>query len=134
VIARLTIAKERPPSETEAKINTAVFDNPNTRTITSLLWKSQFEKYPPEINGHVEGWAMAKQAVATHLLYETNEMRLKACPISNIKNKIRITHAALGELRPRRARPHPAYDSENELAKQRTSSNTKGVLPHRPLS
>jgi endonuclease/exonuclease/phosphatase family metal-dependent hydrolase len=37
VIAKLALAKERPPSVTEAKINPAVFDNPNTRTITSLL-------------------------------------------------------------------------------------------------
>jgi hypothetical protein len=84
----LTIAKERPPSETEAKMNTTVFDTPNTRTITSLLWKSQFEGYPPEIHGHAQGLAMAKQAVAMYLLYETNEMRLKVSPISNIKNQI----------------------------------------------
>jgi hypothetical protein len=34
------------------------------------------------------------------LLYKTNEMRLKTSRISNIKNKIRATHAALGENGP----------------------------------
>jgi exonuclease III len=39
VVAKTALAKERPPSEVEAKINSAIFDNPNIRYITSLIWK-----------------------------------------------------------------------------------------------
>eukprot|EP00962_Isochrysis_galbana_P015158 scaffold4357_cov113-Isochrysis_galbana.AAC.14 len=84
-----------PPSEAEAKINPAVFDNPNTRTITKLIWQKQIEKYPHEIHGYAKGWAAAKSAVATFLLWESNELRLRQSPITKIKNTIRITHNAL---------------------------------------
>jgi len=102
VVARLALVKERPPSETEAKINPAVFDNPNarTRTITKLIWKKQFEKFPHEIHGHAKGWAEAKSAVATYLSWESNELRLKQSPISKLKNSIRLTHNALTTIGP----------------------------------
>jgi hypothetical protein len=44
VVAKIGLAKERPPSEVEAKISPAIFDNPNIRYITSLIWKKQIEK------------------------------------------------------------------------------------------
>jgi hypothetical protein len=95
VVAEIGLAKERPPSEVEAKINPAIFDNPNIRYITSLIWKKQIEKYPQEKHGHAKGCEAAKSAVATYLHYETNELRRTSSPISSLKAKIRITHAAL---------------------------------------
>jgi hypothetical protein len=95
VVAKIALAKERPPSEGEAKINSAIFDNPNIRYITSLIWKKQIEKYPQEMHGHAKGWEAAKSAVATYLHYKTNELRRRSSPISSLKAKIRITHAAL---------------------------------------
>jgi hypothetical protein len=89
------LAKERPPSEGEAKINSVIFDNPNIRYIISLIWKKQIEKYPQEMHGHAKGWEAAKSAVATYLHCETIELRRRSSPISSLKAKIRITHAAL---------------------------------------
>ena len=77
VVARLALVKERPPSEFETKINPVVFDNRNTRTITKLIWQKQIEKHPHETHGYAKGWAAAKSAVATYLLWESNEHRLK---------------------------------------------------------
>jgi hypothetical protein len=121
VVARLTIAKERPPSETDAKINPAVFDYSNTRVITTLLWRRQMEKYPPATHGHGKGWTMAKQAVATYLLDETNEMLRKTSPISSIKNKIRTTHAALNERGPSPILTAKMKSLNEELEKVRVS-------------
>jgi hypothetical protein len=100
VIARLALAKERPPSATEAKINPATFENLNTRLITKLLWTEQFEKIPPQEHGHAKAWEAAKTAVATYLLYETNKLRIKDSPITKLKSSIRITHDALNKLGP----------------------------------
>jgi hypothetical protein len=100
VIARLALAKERPPSATEAKINHANFENPNTRFITKLVWTKQFERFPPQEHGHAKAWEAAKTAVATYLLYETNELRIKDSPITKLKNTIRITHDAFNKLGP----------------------------------
>jgi hypothetical protein len=102
VIARLAVAlaKERPPSATEAKMNPAIFENPNTRFITKLVWTKQFEKSPPQEHGHAKAWEAAKIAVATSLLYETNELKIKDSPITKLKNTIRITHDALNKLGP----------------------------------
>jgi thymidylate synthase len=47
------------------------------------------------MHGHAKGCEAAKSAVATYLHYETNELRRKSSPISSLKAKIRITHAAL---------------------------------------
>jgi hypothetical protein len=95
VVAKIGLAKERPPSEVEAKIHPAIFDNPNICYITSLICRKQIEKYPQEKHGHAKGWEAAKSAVATYLHYETNELRRRSSPISSLKAKIRITHAAL---------------------------------------
>jgi hypothetical protein len=56
VIARLALAKERPPSATEAKINPAIFENPNTRFITKLLWTKQFQAHNPQIREEARIW------------------------------------------------------------------------------
>jgi hypothetical protein len=56
VVAKIALAKERPPTEVEARIDSAIFDNPNIRDITSLIWKKQIEKYPHEMHGHAKGW------------------------------------------------------------------------------
>jgi hypothetical protein len=85
VIARLALAKERPPSATEAKLNPAIFENPNTRLITKLLWTKQFEKFPPQEHGHAKAWEAAKTAVATYLLHETSELRIKDSPTTKLK-------------------------------------------------
>jgi hypothetical protein len=47
VVAKIGLAKERPLLEVEAKINPAIFDNPNIRYITSLK-KANREKPPRE--------------------------------------------------------------------------------------
>jgi exonuclease III len=87
LVAKIALAKERPPSEVDMKIDPAIFDSPNTRFIIELIWKSQIAKYPPEIHGHAKGWAAAKEAVATYLLFETSERRRKDSPISKLKKK-----------------------------------------------
>jgi exonuclease III len=95
VIARLALAKERPPSETEAKIDPSIFDLPNIRTITTLIWNSQKAKYPHATHGHAKGWTEAKAAVAAFLLWESKEQRKKNTPTTRIKNSIRTTHEIL---------------------------------------
>jgi len=77
VIARVTLTKERPPSATEAKINPVIFDNPNTRYITELIWNKEIGKYPPQEHGHAKGWEAAKSAVANYLTYLCT--RLMSC-------------------------------------------------------
>jgi hypothetical protein len=54
VVAKIALSKERPPTEVKAKINSAIFDNPNIRYITSLIWKKQIDKYPHEMHGHAK--------------------------------------------------------------------------------
>jgi hypothetical protein len=87
VIARLALAlaKERPPSATEAKINPAIIEHRNKRFINKLLWTKQFEKFLPQEHGHAKAWEAAKTVVATYLLYETNELRIKDSPITKLK-------------------------------------------------
>jgi hypothetical protein len=92
VITRLARAKERPPSATEAKINPAIFENPNTRFITKLLWTKQFEKFPPQEHGHAKAWEAAKTAFATYLLYETQDQRIENQRLTD--NKIKKTLCA----------------------------------------
>jgi hypothetical protein len=100
LVAKIALAKERPPSEVDAKINSAVFDSPNVRLITSIIWQKQIAKYPHASHGHAKAWTEAKRAVATYLLWETNELRLRSSPVSGIKAKIRITHEALVQAGP----------------------------------
>jgi hypothetical protein len=85
VIVRLVLAKERPPCATEAKNNPAIFESPNTRLITKLLRTKHFEKFPPQEHEHARAWEAAKTAVATYLLYETKELRIKDSPITKLK-------------------------------------------------
>jgi hypothetical protein len=69
----------------------------NIRYITSLIWKKQIEEYSHEMHGHAKG-GMQPRARWQHT-YTTkqmrNELRRRSSPISNLKAKIRITHAAL---------------------------------------
>jgi hypothetical protein len=89
VVARLALVKERPPSETEAKIDPSIFDTPNVRLITTLIWNSQKAKYPHSIHGHAKGWTESKKAVASYLLWESKEHRKKNTPITRIKTQLK---------------------------------------------
>jgi hypothetical protein len=97
-----------------------MFENPNTCLITKLLWTKQFEKFPPQEHGHAKAWEAAKTAVATYLLYETNELRIKDSPITKLKNTIRITHDALNKLGPSpilTAKVNHLHANSNKLGK-----------------
>jgi hypothetical protein len=119
VVAKIVLAKEHPPSEGEAKINSAIFDNPNIRFITSLIWKKQIEKYPQEMHGHAKGWEPAKSAVATYLHYETNELRRKSSHISSLKANKNHTRSPRKEW----AQPNPHGQDQHSPQRDRVSTS-----------
>jgi hypothetical protein len=99
VIARVALAKERPPSATEAKINPAILENFNTRLSTKFLWTKQFEKFPPQEHGHAK--AGGRKDSGRHLsLIRDKRIENQRLTDNKIKNTTRITHDALNKLGP----------------------------------